>query len=215
TTKLKSQRSQRSQNAAYENANAEDQPRGTKERPASTCRELTLDHPHLEDGFYYVDPNHGSPFDALQVFCNFTAGGQTCVSPVQSQFVGTRRVTTGNTSQRFSEVQSDSRVEYSQLDVVQLRFLRLHSDSVTQTLVVSRSAAPLLTAADLHFLGDSGSEIRFSDAAERRNGCEVQIRFSGKGEKMNLLPIRDLRLSEAEKQQETNFRAEIGPLCFL
>lgn len=44
---------------------------------------------------------------------------------------------------------------------------------------------------------------------------QVQIRFSGKGEKMNLLPIRDLRLSEGEKQQETSFTAEIGPLCFL
>lgn len=39
-------------------------------------------------GHYYVDPNHGCPFDALRVFCNFTAGGLTCVSPVQSKVRG-------------------------------------------------------------------------------------------------------------------------------
>ncbi|KAK3566548.1 hypothetical protein QTP86_034840, partial [Hemibagrus guttatus] len=162
--------------------------------------------------FYYIDPNNGSPFDALQVFCNFTAGGLTCISPVQSKFVGRQRVMTGNASRRSGEVQSDLRLEYQQLDVVQLRFLRLHSDSVTQNISVSCSSARHLTAPDLHFVGDSGSEVRFSSTVESRNSCEVEIRFSGKGEKMNLLPVRDLGLSTGGKQQELSFRAEIGPL---
>ncbi|XP_016431086.1 collagen alpha-2(XI) chain-like [Sinocyclocheilus rhinocerous] len=61
---------------------------GTKDNPATTCRELSLIQPHLRDGLYYIDPNHGCPIDALRVFCNFTAGGLTCVSPVQSKVRG-------------------------------------------------------------------------------------------------------------------------------
>lgn len=36
-------------------------------------------------GQYYIDPNQGSPQDALLAFCNFTAGGETCIAPVHSQ----------------------------------------------------------------------------------------------------------------------------------
>ena len=32
-------------------------------------------------GFYWIDPNLGMVDDAVKVFCNMSAGGETCVSP--------------------------------------------------------------------------------------------------------------------------------------
>lgn len=65
-------------------------------------------------------------------------------------------------------------VEYQQLDVVQLRFLRLHSESASQTVRVSCPAPRRLPAARLWFLGDSGHEVRFSSAVGSRKRCEVK-----------------------------------------
>lgn len=39
-------------------------------------------------GFYYIDPNQGSPADAFAVYCNFTAGVKTCLSARSAQVNG-------------------------------------------------------------------------------------------------------------------------------
>lgn len=83
-------------------------PPGTAERPGLVCSELHRNHPHLPDGEvlswpggqeacgvlpplthppgpaageYWIDPNQGCARDSLRVFCNFTAGGETCLYP--------------------------------------------------------------------------------------------------------------------------------------
>jgi len=33
-------------------------------------------------GIYWIDPNLGCSSDTIQVICNFTNGGQTCLSPI-------------------------------------------------------------------------------------------------------------------------------------
>lgn len=85
-------------------------PLGTQENPARTCKDLQLCHPDFPDGGahgpwptglgggdgrapgasshppppageYWVDPNQGCSRDSFKVYCNFTAGGATCVFP--------------------------------------------------------------------------------------------------------------------------------------
>lgn len=36
---------------------------------------------HVFVGLYWVDPNQGGIGDAIEVWCNMTGGGQTCVHP--------------------------------------------------------------------------------------------------------------------------------------
>ncbi|KAJ1077502.1 hypothetical protein K5549_010829 [Capra hircus] len=56
-------------------------PLGTPQNPARTCKDLQLCHPDFPDGEYWVDPNQGCSRDSFKVYCNFTAGGSTCVFP--------------------------------------------------------------------------------------------------------------------------------------
>ncbi|KAG7272158.1 hypothetical protein CRUP_010227, partial [Coryphaenoides rupestris] len=59
-------------------------PLGTRENPARVCKDL-LDCQHkMSDGGFWIDPNLGCTSDAIEVFCNFTAGGQTCLPPLAS-----------------------------------------------------------------------------------------------------------------------------------
>ena len=56
-------------------------PVGTRENPVRTCKDLHYGHPQFTDGWYWIDPNLGMSDDAVYVFCNMTADGETCVFP--------------------------------------------------------------------------------------------------------------------------------------
>ncbi|KAF3851335.1 hypothetical protein F7725_013107 [Dissostichus mawsoni] len=57
-------------------------PLGTRDNPARICRDLYNCEQRLHDGTYWIDPNLGCAADTIEVMCNFTAGGQTCLKPV-------------------------------------------------------------------------------------------------------------------------------------
>jgi len=56
-------------------------PIGTRNSPARTCKDLHVGHPMMKDDFYWIDPNLGMVDDAVKVYCNMSAGGETCVFP--------------------------------------------------------------------------------------------------------------------------------------
>lgn len=46
-----------------------------------------IPHPMLPAGTYWVDPNLGCSSDTIEVSCNFTHGGQTCLKPITASKV--------------------------------------------------------------------------------------------------------------------------------
>ncbi|KAH0615536.1 hypothetical protein JD844_004919, partial [Phrynosoma platyrhinos] len=173
-----------------------DPPNGTKDRPATTCKDLLLARPHLSDGYYYIDPNQGSPQDALVAFCNFTAGGETCISPLQNQ------------------------LEYQGSSTVQLRFLKLHSSRATQK--VSYSCRPQAEGGkpqlekEIRFLADSREESYVATL----QGCMldnessiIDTIFHFSTEDLSLLPLRDLAVFH-NGDISHHFGFTVGPVCF-
>lgn len=45
-------------------------PNGTRYNPARTCYDLFLCNPDFIEGMYWIDPNLGSPDDAVEVYCS-------------------------------------------------------------------------------------------------------------------------------------------------
>ncbi|GCB71462.1 hypothetical protein scyTo_0005946 [Scyliorhinus torazame] len=151
-------------------------PTGTKDNPASTCKELKLCQPQLRDGFYYIDPNQGCPYDALLVYCNFTADGATCLPTVENE-VPTKGwfkdKSKKSAHQWFSSTEGGFVFEYPGVNIVQLRFLKLHSTYATQKL------------------NDSGSH---------------EIEFEVTTDEVDLLPLRDLAVfNHGDDIQEFGF----------
>lgn len=40
-----------------------------------------MDFVSLFSGEYWIDPNQGCSRDSFKVYCNFTAGGESCIFP--------------------------------------------------------------------------------------------------------------------------------------
>ncbi|KAG9354209.1 hypothetical protein JZ751_012333, partial [Albula glossodonta] len=57
-------------------------PLGTHDNPARICRDLKDCEQRMNDGTYWIDPNLGCSSDTIEVTCNFTSGGQTCLRPI-------------------------------------------------------------------------------------------------------------------------------------
>ncbi|XP_032994102.1 collagen alpha-1(V) chain-like [Lacerta agilis] len=200
-----------------------DPPNGTRDHPAATCKELLLAQPHLPDGYYYIDPNQGSPQDSLVAFCNFTAGGETCISPVQNQVpikAWLRAYALEDTFQWFSSLPGGFMLEYQDTTTVQLRFLKLHSSLATQKVSYSCRPHPdggkLQLEKEIKFLTDS-QEQSYMAVLE---GCTldnessiIDTIFHFSTEDLTLLPVRDLAVFH-NGDVSHQFGFTVGPVCF-
>uniref|UniRef100_A0A4W5KTR8 Fibrillar collagen NC1 domain-containing protein n=1 Tax=Hucho hucho TaxID=62062 RepID=A0A4W5KTR8_9TELE len=206
-------------------------PQGTKESPARTCQDLKLSRPELKDGEYWIDPNQGCSRDSLKVFCNFTAGGETCLYPSKSL----SSWTTEKPGSWYSEFATGSKLSYvdsngEPIGVVQLGFLRLLSVQARQNLTYHchRSVAWADRTANnghkraLHFQGANDEDLSYETSPYIKalvDGCSYRKGFDRTVVEVNTpqveqLPLRDLKITDfGESNQKFGF--EVGPVCFL
>lgn len=120
-------------------------PIGSKDNPSRTCKDLFYGHPKFRDGWYWIDPNLGMPDDAIYVYCNMTADGETCVFPDihSASIVNIPWRKTANSEALFSDLRGGFQITYEAVGAVQMTFLRLLSTSayqnMTYTCVQSRA----------------------------------------------------------------------------
>jgi len=181
----------------------------------------------MKDGFYWIDPNLGMTDDAVKVYCNMSAGGETCVSPdvhaSRMPNIPWRKSTEG----WYSTLRGGFRISYDSLGPVQLTFLRLMSSEAYQnfTYTCINSAAWFDSQSGNHnkaikLQGDNDDE--FSPITNKPNilldGCktkqaESKTVFEVRTKKLGQLPLVDFYPVDYGKPHQA-FGFEVGPVCF-
>lgn len=210
-------------------------PLGTQHNPARTCKDLQLCHPDFPDGEYWVDPNQGCSRDSFKVYCNFTAGGETCIFPDKKSEGA--RITSWpkeNPGSWFSEFKRGKLLSYVDSDgnpigVVQMTFLRLLSASARQNItyncyqsVAWHDATTNSYDKAIRFLGSNDEEMSYDnnpyiraalDGCAARKGYQKTI-LEINTPKVEQVPIVDIMFNDfGEAAQKFGF--EVGPACFL
>ncbi|CAG5896467.1 unnamed protein product [Menidia menidia] len=210
-------------------------PLGTQDNPARTCNDLRLSQPDFPDGEYWIDPNQGCIGDSIKVFCNFTAGGETCIYPdKKSTGVRISNWPKEAPGSWFSEFKRGKILNYvdaaeSTINTVQMTFLKLLSSSARQnfTYICHQSVAWYDAKADtydkaLRFLGSNDEEMSYDNnpfIKPMMDGCSLKQGYSKTVMEINTpridqLPIIDVMLNDfGESNQRFGF--EVGPVCFL
>ncbi|KAG7270504.1 hypothetical protein CRUP_005053 [Coryphaenoides rupestris] len=210
-------------------------PMGTQDNPARTCNDLHLSQPDFPDGEYWIDPNQGCIGDAINVFCNFTAGGETCIFPdKKSSGVRISNWPKESPGSWFSEFKRGKILNYvdmseNTITTVQMTFLKLLSSSARQnfTYICHQSVAWYDAKADdyskaLRFLGSNDEELSYDNnpfIKPLSDGCSLKQGYSRSvleisTPRIDQVPIIDVMLNDfGESNQRFGF--EVGPVCFL
>lgn len=210
-------------------------PMGTQDNPARTCNDLRLSQPDFPDGEYWIDPNQGCIGDSIKVFCNFTAGGETCIHP-DKKSAGVRisnwpKESPGSWFSEFKRGKILNYVDLSENEItsVQMTFLKLLSSSARQnfTYICHQSAAWYDAKADnydkaLRFLGSNDEELSYDNnpfIKPLMDGCSLKQGYSRSVLEINTpridqLPIIDVMLNDFGDPNQ-RFGFEVGPVCFL
>lgn len=203
-------------------------PSGSKKNPARTCKDLLLCNRAQKNGFYWIDPNHGCTEDAIRVYCNFTAGGETCIHPdTKHKMAPRKKWVRVEGAEWFSEYEGGYEVSYKSIGKTQLNFLRLLSEKAVQnfTFTCNGPVAWYDKKADnydraIRLQGADDTEYGYKknryDLKVLHDGCKNQQDgksvFEVVTEDLNQMPIVDFAPGEMKPTDEFGF--EVGPICF-
>jgi len=203
-------------------------PVGSKENPAMTCKEL-MDVDDIQDGYFWIDPNLGCPADAVRVYCNFTAGGETCVPPFREKVPKKAWQKSAMASwNKFSDVKDGFKITYK-ASRIQFNFLRLLSTRVRQHVTVKCKRIVVwfhrVTKSYRYswiFHGRKGFDFTATskpkpkvirDYCQRDDGRWRRTEFSFESERVDVLPLEDLSFFHRAVGNE-QFGLKIGPVCY-
>lgn len=182
-------------------------PLGAQENPARMCRDLFECEHRLNDGTYWIDPNLGCSSDNIEVTCNFTSGGQTCLKPV-----AVSKLETG-------------------VSLIQMNFIHLLSSEAVQIITIHCLNVSVWAAGDskipsagaVYFKAWNGQIIEsggFIEPELIKDECWItdgrwhQTQFLFQTEDPNLLPIVEVYNLPSTKSG-SHYHLEVGPVCFL
>ncbi|XP_066294439.1 LOW QUALITY PROTEIN: collagen alpha-1(XXVII) chain-like [Branchiostoma lanceolatum] len=200
-------------------------PLGTKENPARTCRDLVDCKYKRDDGKYWIDPNLGCSTDAIEVYCNFTSGGQTCVKPATP---GRFNFTIGKVQMNFLNDRSFSSQFNFTIGKVQMNFLHLLSAEAAQVVTVHCKNSPVWRTPHrsipgvkfktwsgpvYHYGGPFQPEV-LEDNCMKEDGKWHRTRLLFTTTDVHHLPISDVVIPE-DKRLGLHYRIEISPVCFI
>lgn len=188
-------------------------PKGlTKENPGLSCKDIRRCNPDLPSGYYWIDPNEGSHYDAVRVHCNMTTGA-TCVDSTL------KKVKKNSWSGEKEET-----IPYT-ADQTQLAFLQMLSKQASQRLTY-HCRNSRATDRGLELVGVNEYEFQTTgegmetlshtvtrDECKSKDGEWRKTIFEITSDKIIKLPIVDFSTKKAATPSE-EFGIEIGPVCF-
>lgn len=201
-------------------------PKGTRELPARTCRHLAETNPSLPDGLYWIDPNGGRIQDAVEVYCRIESR-QTCVAAKRPKINRAAHFQAGSAHQWFSQAIA-TEFDYA-IDLSQLSFLKSLSARGTQRLSFQCKRVAVINNVEtssqeqaVRLWSDNDVEMTYQHAKHSYNviqdDCqykkgsvgEAVIEVSGRPQR---LPIRDAALMDVGRSGQ-QIGLAIGEVCF-
>jgi len=205
---------------------------GTVKSPARTCRDFYMTDPRASSGDYWIDPNEGSPRDAVLVFCNRTTL-ETCIYP-KEPLIKREHWMTGK--DKYAWIMKDlyyspEGFQYA-ADIYQMKMMRLLSSRARQNITylcqnsiawsnssdeIHENTIKVLTDDEIELHGHSKHSGVFlkviSDECQEKNGMAKMSVFNIETTGMEHLPVLDVAAYDIGDEDE-KFGLHLGPVCF-
>uniref|UniRef100_A0A3P9KGC7 Fibrillar collagen NC1 domain-containing protein n=1 Tax=Oryzias latipes TaxID=8090 RepID=A0A3P9KGC7_ORYLA len=182
-------------------------PLGTRDNPARICRDLYSCEQKLNDGTYWIDPNLGCSSDTIEVSCNFTEGGQTCIKPVTAS---KPTVTVGRVQMNFLHLLSSEAVQHIIIHCLNVSVWR----SAEDLLLVQGSVRFKAWTGEVFEAGGELEPDVLEDSCWIKDGRWHQAHFVFHSLDPTLLPVVDI-YSLPKTAPGSHYHLEVGPVCFL
>uniref|UniRef100_A0A4W6BYW7 Fibrillar collagen NC1 domain-containing protein n=1 Tax=Lates calcarifer TaxID=8187 RepID=A0A4W6BYW7_LATCA len=182
-------------------------PLGTRDNPARICRDLHSCEQKLNDGTYWIDPNLGCSSDTIEVSCNFTGGGQTCLKPIT---VSKPTISVGRVQMNFLHLLSSEGVQHIIIHCLNIPVWRLAEDQPAAQGSVRFKA----WSGEVFEVGGELEPEVIEDSCWIKDGRWHQTHFVFHSLDPALLPVVDI-YNLPNSTPGSHYHLEVGPVCFL